>query len=163
MRPELTKRADYAIRAMLSLARTDGSGPRSARRIAVEMGIPVRFLPQVMADLGRAGLVRSEAGRNGGHRLARAAMDIDLLQVIDAVEGDSRRRSCVLRGAPCDPSGECAVHAVFMTAQASLRETLAQADLATIAARGRANGQLGDRPERTATSATSQPATTLTP
>ncbi len=136
MRAELTKRADYAIRAMLALARSGDDGPLSVRRVAAEMDIPARFLPQVMTDLGRAGLVRAEAGRNGGYRLARTAADIDLLEIIDAVEGDSRRVSCVLRGGPCDPSGECAVHAVFWAAQAGLRETLARADLATIAARG---------------------------
>ncbi len=136
MRAELTKRADYAIRAMLALARSDGDGPLSVRRIAADMDIPARFLPQVMTDLGRAGLVRAEAGRTGGYRLARTAAAIDLLQIIDAVEGDGRRVSCVLRGGPCDPNGECAVHAVFWTAQAGLRETLAGADLATIAARG---------------------------
>ena len=163
MRPELTKRADYAIRAMLSLAWADDDRPRSARRIAAEMGIPVRFLPQVMADLGRAGLVTAEAGRNGGHRLARSAAQIDLLEIIEAVEGNDRRRSCVLRGGPCDPNGECAVHAVFTAAQSSLREAFAEADLATIAARGSADGQSGGRLERTAPSATSQPTTTVTP
>ncbi len=136
MRAELTKRADYAIRAMLALARSGDDGPLSVRRIAAAMDIPARFLPQVMTDLGRAGLVRAEGGRNGGYRLARTAAEIDLLEIIDAVEGDSRRVSCVLRGGPCDPSGECAVHAVFWTAQTGLRETLARADLATIAGRG---------------------------
>ncbi len=136
MRAELTKRADYGIRAMLALARAGDDGPLSVRRIAAEMDIPARFLPQVMTDLGRAGLVRAETGRNGGYRLARTAAEIDLLEIIDAIEGDSRRVSCVLRGGPCDPSGECAVHAVFWTAQTGLRETLARADLATIAARG---------------------------
>ncbi len=81
------------------------------------MGIPARFLPQVMADLGRAGLVRAEPGRNGGHRLGRPAVDIDLLEIIEAVEGDSRRRTCVLRGGPCNAFGQCDVHAVFSAAQ----------------------------------------------
>ncbi len=161
MRTELTKRADYAIRAMLSLAGSDEAGPHSVRRIAAEMGIPAHFLPQVMTDLGRAGLVRAEAGRNGGYRLARAAAEIDLLEVIEAVGADGRRRQCVLRGGPCDPAGECAVHDVFVTAERALRETLAAADLATIAAGRRP--QVGDRLERTAASATSQPATTVSP
>lgn len=133
MRADLTKRADYAIRAMIALARMDGEGPLSARRIAVEMGIPARFLPQVMADLGRAGLVRAEPGRNGGHRLSRPADDIDLLEIIEAVEGDSRRRTCILRGGPCNAFGQCDVHAVFSAAQEAMLATLAEADLATVA------------------------------
>jgi Rrf2 family protein len=133
MRPDLTKRADYAIRAMISLARSVGDEPVSARRIASEMGIPARFLPQVMADLGRSGLVRSTAGRNGGHRLARDPATIDLLQIIEAIEGDSRRRTCVLRGGPCNAAGQCDVHAVFITAQDALLRTLASADLRSVA------------------------------
>ena len=139
MRADLTKRADYAIRAMIALARHDGDDPLSARRIATEMAIPVRFLPQVMVDLTEAGLVRGEPGRNGGHRLARPADDIDLLTIIEAVEGDSRRRSCVLRGGPCDPAGQCDVHAVFSAATDALLRTLAAADLASIAKRGSAS------------------------
>ena len=132
MRPELTKRADYAIRAMLALSRETGDGPLSARRIAEEWSIPVRFLPQVLGDLGRAGLVRAEAGRNGGYRLGRAPNAISLLDVIEAVEGDSRRRTCVLRGGPCGISGQCAVHGVFSEAQDALIATLGEARLAEL-------------------------------
>jgi len=129
MRPELTKRADYAIRAMLALSGSSGEGPISARLIAEDWSIPVRFLPQVLGDLGRAGLVRAEPGRNGGYRLGRPASAISLLDIIEAVEGDSRRRSCVLRGGPCGASGECAVHAVFAEAQDALLTTLSAANL----------------------------------
>ena len=132
MRPELTKRADYAIRAMLALSRSPSAGPLSARRIAEEWSIPGRFLPQVLGDLGRAGLVRAEAGRNGGYRLGRAPDEISLLDVIEAVEGDSRRRTCVLRGGPCGVTGECAVHGVFADAQDALLGTLAEAHLAEL-------------------------------
>ena len=132
MRPELTKRADYAIRAMLALSRSTSDGPLSARLIAEEWSIPVRFLPQVLGDLGRAGLVRAEAGRNGGYRLGRAPGEISLLDIIEAVEGDSRRRTCVLRGGPCGVTGECAVHGVFADAQDALLGTLAEARLAEL-------------------------------
>src|SRR3990170_2342566 len=72
MRLQLTKRADYGIRAMLALARARDER-MSAPRIAAAMRIPRHFLPQVMADLARAGLVKSTAGRHGGYRLARPA------------------------------------------------------------------------------------------
>ncbi len=134
MRPELTKRADYAIRAMLALARVKGRDPLSARRIAEEMDIPARFLPQVMGDLSRADLVRAEPGRNGGYRLHRPAGRISLLDVIEAVEGDSRRRTCVLRGAPCGTSGECDVHQVFFAAQDALLAVFSGASLASLVA-----------------------------
>ena len=98
MRLELTKRGDYAVRAMLALTRGAGQGLLSARRIADAMDIPVRFLPQVLADLQRAGLIEAAPGRSGGYRLARDPESVSLLHVIEAVEGDSRRQACVLRG-----------------------------------------------------------------
>jgi Rrf2 family iron-sulfur cluster assembly transcriptional regulator len=134
MRLELTKRGDYAVRAMIALAR--GNGERlSARRIADAMEIPVRFLPQVLGDLQRAGLVAAAPGRSGGYRLARGAEGISLLEVIEAVEGDSRRRSCVLRGGPCGRDGTCDVHEVFFAGQEALLATFAGATLADLAAR----------------------------
>jgi Rrf2 family protein len=117
MRLELTKRADYAIRAVLALSRAPDGERLSARRIATEQHVPERFLPQVMGDLVRAGVVEGTVGRTGGYRLAKPSTDISLLEVVEAVEGDSRRRVCILRGGPCADSAVCDVHAVFATAQ----------------------------------------------
>ena len=75
MRLELTRRGDYAVRAMLALTAADDDGWTSAPRIAASMAIPERFLPRVLRDLARAGLVDAHAGRSGGYRLARPATD----------------------------------------------------------------------------------------
>jgi Rrf2 family protein len=118
VRLELTKRADYAIRTVLALARSTADGGRmSVRRVASEQAVPERFLPQVMRDLVRAGIVEGTVGRAGGYRLARPSSQISLLDVVEAVEGDSRRRVCILRGGPCALKGVCDVHAVFAAAQ----------------------------------------------
>ncbi len=135
MRLELTKRGDYAVRAMLALARAPAERRTSVRRIAEEMEIPVRFLPQVMGDLLAAGLVEATTGRAGGYRLARPADAITLLDVVDAVEGDGRRRSCVLRSGPCGLDGYCDVHDVFFAAQDAMLATLAAARLADLPVR----------------------------
>ncbi len=132
---ELTKRGDYAVRAMLALARAPQGRLTSVRRIAEEMSIPVRFLPQVMGDLAAAGLVEAMTGRAGGYRLARPATAITLLDVIEAVESDSRRRTCVLRGGPCGLDGFCDVHDVFFAAQDAMLGTLAAASLADLPVR----------------------------
>jgi Rrf2 family protein len=147
MRMELTKRGDYGVRAMLALARSPAGQLLSVRRIAEEMAIPVRFLPQVMGDLAAAGLVRAETGRSGGYRLAKPADQVSLLDVIEAIEGDGRRRSCVLRAGPCGLDGFCDVHDVFFAAQDALLDTLAGARLAALPARR--DGFLPDTEERT--------------
>jgi Rrf2 family protein len=134
MRLELTKRGDYGVRAMLALARADEDERLPVPRIADEMAIPVHFLPQVMGDLVRAGLVSATPGRGGGYRLARPAAEISLLDVVEAVEGDSRRRTCILRGGPCGLDETCDVHDPFVAAQDALIDSLSAARLDRIAA-----------------------------
>ncbi len=133
MKVELTKRGDYAVRAMLALAVAGERMPLTTREIAERTGVPAGFLAQVMADLSRSGLVTGRIGRIGGYRLGRPASSISLLEVIETIEGDSRRTTCVLRGGACSEDGRCAAHASFYSAQEALRASLRDATLATIA------------------------------
>lgn len=132
MKLELTRRGDYAVRAMLALARPD-AGKLTSATLVESTAIPPSFLPQVMGDLVRAGLVANRRGRNGGYRLAREPMAISLLEVVEAVEGDGRRRTCVLRGGPCRRDGPCDVHDAFYRAQEAVFGTLAGVSLADVA------------------------------
>ncbi len=137
MRVELSLRGDYAVRAMLALAAVEArTTPLSVPRIAERMSIPVRFLPQVMGDLVRAGLVAGRPGRTGGYRLARPAGAITVVEVVDAVDPDEATRRCVLRGGPCRPDGRCAVHDLMVEATDALREALGSRTLAELAAAG---------------------------
>jgi Rrf2 family protein len=126
MRLELTRRADYAIRSVVYLARQINGTVIPGSRIAEAMAIPPRFLPHVMQDLARAGIVEATLGRGGGYRLARDPRDLSLLEVIETIEGDARRRTCVLRTGGCDPSRPCDVHATFADAQDALLQRLAR-------------------------------------
>jgi Rrf2 family protein len=131
MRLELTKKGDYAVRAMIALAR-QGGGLRSARSIAEEMDIPPRFLPQVLAALTRAELVRAAQGRNGGYELVAPPGRTSLLAIVEAVEGPSRRETCVLRGGPCGSDGRCAVHDAFCAAEEGMTAALDSVTLADV-------------------------------
>jgi Rrf2 family transcriptional regulator, iron-sulfur cluster assembly transcription factor len=131
VRLELTRRGDYAVRAMLALAREDDDHVTGAN-LAAETAIPASYVPQVMGDLVRAGLVANRRGRHGGYRLGRSATDISLLAIVEAVEGDGRRRTCVLRGGPCRRDGACDVHHAFFTAQEALFNALAAVSLSDV-------------------------------
>ena len=80
------------------------------------MAISAPILPSVMRELARGGLVEAVAGRAGGYRLARPPAEIDLLAIVEAIEGDTGRQTCVLRGGPCGLDGTCTVHQVFFAA-----------------------------------------------
>jgi Rrf2 family protein len=136
MRLELTRRGDYAIRAALALADA-GERLLSGPQIAGSTGIPPAFLPQVMGDLVHAGLARSLAGRRGGYRLDADPASVSLLAIVEAVEGSSRRTTCILRGGECGADGTCRVHDAFFAAQESLLGSLAAVSLADLAVRNR--------------------------
>ena len=135
MRLTLSLRADYAVRTMVSLAARESPTPVSARALSARMAIPVRFLPHVLSDLGRAGLVVGTPGRNGGYRLARPAEAIDLLSIVDAAETRPGQAVCVLRGGPCAHDGRCAVHDAFVAASDATRDSLRATTLAQVARR----------------------------
>lgn len=136
MRLELTHRGSYAIRAVLTLARADADEVVPARRIAKEMDIPVRFLPQVLGDLNRAGIVEARLGRAGGYRLSKPSTDISLLDIIQAAEGDARRQTCVLSGKPCGGAEPCDVHHMFFDAQEAILWRLDAVSVAEVVADG---------------------------
>jgi Rrf2 family transcriptional regulator, iron-sulfur cluster assembly transcription factor len=134
MRLELGRRADYAIRAAVDLASRHGGERRKARAISVEMAIPASYVPQILAELVRAGLASSVAGRDGGYALARDPEHITLLEVVRSVEGEVLSTSCVLRGGPCRWDDICAVHVPWAQAQYALLDSLDATSLADLVA-----------------------------
>ena len=131
MRLTLTRLGDYAVRRAMELARVDRrqtTGPELAGLTRV----PSAFLPQVIGDLVRAGIVANKRGRRGGYRLGRQPDDVSLLDVVEAVEGDGRRTTCVMRGGPCRQGGACEVHDAFVQAQEALFDSLAHVSLADL-------------------------------
>jgi Rrf2 family protein len=82
----LSARADYALRAAAELAAGDGH-PVTAEHLAQAQGIPARFLENILTQLRRAGLVRSQRGAAGGFWLGRPASEIALADIIRAVDG----------------------------------------------------------------------------
>jgi Rrf2 family transcriptional regulator, iron-sulfur cluster assembly transcription factor len=134
MQLALGRRADYAIRATLDLARHHEGPRRKAREISEWTDVPASFLAQILAQLVRAGLVTSEAGPHGGYALTRPPAAISLLDVIHAVEGDPSPKECVLRGGPCRRDEVCAVHVPWFRAQQAMLAQLSSASFATIAA-----------------------------
>src|ERR671937_2134258 len=81
----ITAKADYAVRAALELAASDG--PVKGDAVASAQHIPLKFLENILIDLRHAGIVRSQRGPDGGYWLAKPASAISVADVIRAVEG----------------------------------------------------------------------------
>jgi Rrf2 family protein len=84
-RVQIPAKAEYAIRALLTLAASDGSV--SAEHLAEEQHLPAKFLGAILSDLRRGGIVTSQRGPDGGFRLARSPDDIMIADLLRVVSG----------------------------------------------------------------------------
>jgi len=84
---KLTSRSEYALLALVYLARNESAGFISVETIAVAQEIPPKFLEQILLALKRAKYLRSAKGQHGGYRLARPANKISLAEIIRLFDG----------------------------------------------------------------------------
>jgi Rrf2 family protein len=83
----VTAKADYAVRAVVELAGSGQGSPRKVDEVAKAQSIPVSFLENILTQLRSAGIVRSQRGPEGGYWLAHPAEEVNLADIIRAVEG----------------------------------------------------------------------------
>jgi len=83
----VTAKADYAVRAVVELAGTGQDAPRKVDEVAKAQNIPVSFLENILTQLRSSGIVRSQRGPEGGYWLAQPSEEVNLAQIIRAVEG----------------------------------------------------------------------------
>lgn len=83
----LSKKTQYSLRALYSLARNYGQGPTLIAKIAKEEAIPQEFLENILLDLKRKGLVSSKKGKGGGYMLSEPPAQITIGNIIRLIEG----------------------------------------------------------------------------
>lgn len=105
----ISQTAEYALRAVACLARSDPERRWTVHDIHARTEVPEGYLSKVMQLLARAKIVRSQRGRTGGFVLDRALEDLTVLDVINAVDPLQRIRECPL-GLPEHAGQLCALH-----------------------------------------------------
>lgn len=83
----LSLQVHYAICGIFDLAYNGQGGLVQVRVIGARQGIPARYLEQIFQRLRRADLIVGKRGPGGGYTLARSPAEINLRQVVEAVEG----------------------------------------------------------------------------
>jgi Rrf2 family iron-sulfur cluster assembly transcriptional regulator len=105
----LTTKGRYAVTAMLDLALHEGKGPISLADISERQGISLSYLEQLFAKLRRNDLVGSVRGPGGGYQLKRSQREINVAEVIDAVNESVDATGCNKRG-DCQSGEVCLTH-----------------------------------------------------
>ena len=121
---QITRQADYALRAVLYLAQLDQNQRASTSQIAEEQSIPPSFLAKIISQLSVAGLITTSRGARGGVMLARRPAEISLLEVVEAIDGPIMLNDCTLNGSACQFSSNCILRPIWCDVRTDLVERL---------------------------------------
>ena len=83
----ISKKAEYAIRAVISIARHANNNPLQVSEISKKESIPIKFLEQILLTLKNNGILNSKRGANGGYLLAKSKDDISIGMILDIIDG----------------------------------------------------------------------------
>lgn len=133
-------KAEYGIRLMVELGRNAGTAPVALSSVAEAEILPLSYLEHLVAKLREAGLVSSTRGAHGGYRLARPAEEIDMLEVVQALEGPIIPMECfyeepegrVLCSHELDGGRACATKVLWTRVQGGVTKALAGTTLADL-------------------------------
>jgi Rrf2 family protein len=121
---QITRQADYAIRAVLYLSRLGPNQRAATSTVAQEQRIPPSFLAKIISQLSIAGLLHTSRGARGGVSLAREAKEISLLDVVEAIDGPILLNECVSDASTCTFEKDCPLHTIWCEAQVDLVNSL---------------------------------------
>jgi Rrf2 family iron-sulfur cluster assembly transcriptional regulator len=117
---QITRQADYAIRAIYYLSILGSEKRASTSQIAKEQHIPPSFLAKIISQLSVAGLLHTSRGARGGVSLARDPQDITMLDVIESIDGPILLNECVEDAHGCKFDKDCPMRAMWCEIQDGL-------------------------------------------
>jgi Rrf2 family protein len=127
----LKSQVEWALHCCALLAGLPEGRYLSTKALAEFHGVPKEYLSKALQSLSQAGLVDTTLGPSGGYRLAKPPAEITFLDIVEAVEGNSRTFVCnnIRENNPCLPKkhrlgGTCAVARAMWEADEAWREKL---------------------------------------
>lgn len=128
----LSKTAEYALRAVATIARVKEDRPVLAKEIAGHADIPNKYLSKVMRDLVHAGVLTSTRGIGGGFRLRRRAESIKLADIVRPFDDIVASRRCPFGNARCSDENPCSMHEQWRPVSEAFRNLLERTTVADI-------------------------------
>lgn len=129
---QITRQADYALRAMIYLAKMPPNTRAATSQIAEEQRIPPSFLAKIISQLSIAGIIHTSRGARGGVSLAHAPEDVTVLQVVEAIDGPIYLNDCMGDPESCPFGPECPIRPLWCNTQSELVEKLRKANFAQL-------------------------------
>lgn len=110
----ITRQADYAVRVVLYHSSRPVNSIVTVEEVSRIKQIPRSFAAKIYQRLCKAGIMKSLRGASGGYVLALEPVEISLLEVVEAIDGDLDINLCVVDQKACSMSNACAVHPVWV-------------------------------------------------
>lgn len=121
---QITRQADYALRAIYHLTKLEPNQRAATSQIAEEQRIPPSFLAKIISQLSIAGLIHTSRGARGGVSLARQPEDITILEVVEAIDGPIALNECTSSPEACPFGENCPLRKLWCGTQSELIEKL---------------------------------------
>ena len=122
---QITRQADYALRALIFLSRLEKNEIAPTSLIAEDQKIPLSFLAKIISQLSIAGLIHTSRGARGGVSLAKPTNEISILDVVEAIDGPIFLNECTKRSSSCPFLDSCPLLEVWREARTDLVDKLA--------------------------------------
>ncbi|WP_027714351.1 Rrf2 family transcriptional regulator [Desulfuromonas sp. TF] len=139
----LSTKAQYAVRAMVSLNLYADGAPMSLKAIAAREDISLTYLEQLFVKLRRGKIVDSVRGPGGGYVLARPADRIRVDEIIDSVEETLVPVSCMDQDGRCSCVDQCVTHSVWQGLGGRIRQFLSSINLEDLTKEAKAKAGSG--------------------
>ena len=127
---QITRQADYALRAMIYLAKLDPTQRAATSQIAEEQRIPPSFLAKIISQLSIAGLIHTSRGARGGVSMARSPEEVSVLEVVEAIDGPISLNDCTGDPSACPFGEDCPLRPLWCETQAELIDRLRKTNFA---------------------------------
>ncbi len=133
---KLSRKTDYALRAIFTLVERHGEEPISIREIAEQNRIPKRFLEHILLEMKSQGWVDSLPGKSGGYFLARSPEKITMGQIVRHFDGILAPISCVSISGyeECSQEMVCRFRRVLLGVRNAVAAMMDKATLASVIA-----------------------------
>lgn len=133
----LSKSCVYGLRASLYLAANQNREYVSIREMSDKLNISFHFLTKILQQLTAAGLMESYKGPNGGIRLTKAGSDVNLFEIVAAIDGVELFTECALGLPGCGTEKPCPLHEKWAETRDRIRVMLENTDLVELAQKGK--------------------------
>ena len=128
----LSQTCQYAVRALIDLARDPGEGPKRVADVAERLDAPRNYLSKILHQLARQQILASERGPKGGFRLTVPPEELTLARVVEAVDRSPRGPQCLLGRPECLDHDPCPVHAHWRELAGEIEDFLESTTLADL-------------------------------